>query len=299
MSRKPKTLIQLDSDSHASSFDAMVAIDAGVEQLLSYSSVEPLDVQSLVHGAIFTRSPSDLRHTAIFIGGQNVQLGEEILRSVIASFLGPLRVSVLVDPNGSNTTAAAAVLIAEQHIELRASRLAVLAATGPVGRRVARLAAGLGASVAVASRQVVRAEEICRQVTASVPNADVSAITLIDHDSVRQCLDQCDGLVCCGAAGAELLTADQWQPVGRLKLVIDLNAVPPAGAEGVQPADRAVQRAGKIVYGAIGVGTLKMKIHRRAIAALFEANDHVFDLDQIVALGRELISTESSPPRKG
>ena len=66
---KKKILIQLDSDSHASVFDAVVASDSGVDRLLQYSGVQPADVRDLVHGAIFTRGPQDLQNTAIFIGG--------------------------------------------------------------------------------------------------------------------------------------------------------------------------------------------------------------------------------------
>src|SRR5215510_12583065 len=106
---KPKILIQLDPDPHASVFDAVVAVDAGVERLLQYASVEPEEVEGLVHGAIFTRGPQDLANTAIFIGGSNVAAGEALLKRVTGTFIGPMRVSVLLDANGANTTAAAAV----------------------------------------------------------------------------------------------------------------------------------------------------------------------------------------------
>src|SRR6266568_3774229 len=112
---KPKILIQLDSDPHPSVFDAVVATDAGVDRLLQYAAVQPADVRDLVHGAIFTRSPQDLMNTAIFIGGASVQAGEALLAAATATFLGPMRVSILLDANGANTTAAAAVLAAAKH----------------------------------------------------------------------------------------------------------------------------------------------------------------------------------------
>ena len=62
---KPKILLQLDPDPHASAFDAVVAIDAGVDRLLQYAGVKPEQVQGLVHGAIFTRAPQELSGTAI------------------------------------------------------------------------------------------------------------------------------------------------------------------------------------------------------------------------------------------
>src|SRR5688572_12222139 len=149
---KPKILIQLDSDAHASVFDAVVAIDSGVEKLLQYADVEPMQVRDLVHGAMFTRGPADLAHTAIFIGGSNVSVGEKLLEQVKKCFFGPMRVSVMLDANGANTTAAAAVLAAEKHVALQGAEATVLAATGPVGQRVVRLLARERARVRVASR---------------------------------------------------------------------------------------------------------------------------------------------------
>src|SRR3982751_784296 len=106
---KPKILIQLDSDPHPSVFDAVVATDSGVDRLLQYANVKPANVRDLVHGAIFTRAPQDLSQTAIFIGGASVAAGEELLSAAKKAFFGPLRVSVLLDANGANSTAAAAV----------------------------------------------------------------------------------------------------------------------------------------------------------------------------------------------
>ena len=79
---KPRVLIQLDPDRHASVFDAVVAVDAGVDQLLQYSGVKPEDVTALVHGAMFTRGPDDLKSTAIFIGGSRVEAGEALLEAI-------------------------------------------------------------------------------------------------------------------------------------------------------------------------------------------------------------------------
>ncbi|MFP6650013.1 MAG: NAD(P)-dependent methylenetetrahydromethanopterin dehydrogenase, partial [Pirellulaceae bacterium] len=154
----PRILLQLDPDSHASVFDAVVAIDGGVDKLLQHSDVRPEQVRDLVNGCIFTRGPSDLHNTAIFIGGQQVPAGEALLEAVLESFVGPMRVSVMLDANGCNTTAAAAVLAAARHMELAGCTALVLAGTGPVGERAARLLAGQGAIVRVASRQSVRAE---------------------------------------------------------------------------------------------------------------------------------------------
>jgi hypothetical protein len=120
-SDKKRILLQLDSDVHASVFDAVVAIDAGVDHLLARNAVEPTQVRDLVHGAMFTRGPADLKNTAVFIGGADVAAGEKLLAAATAAFFGPMRVSVMLDANGANTTAAAAVLCAAKHQSLAGS----------------------------------------------------------------------------------------------------------------------------------------------------------------------------------
>src|SRR3954466_5543663 len=109
---KPTILLQLDPDPQPSVFDGVVAVDAGVAHLFRHGGVPPDKVRDLVHGALFTRGGPDLKRTAIFVGGSDVARGEAILKAVTDSFFGPFRVSVLLDANGANTTAAAAVLAA-------------------------------------------------------------------------------------------------------------------------------------------------------------------------------------------
>ena len=104
-----KLLIQIDSSPHPSVFDRVVAFDGGADEVMSYGGVAEADVRDLVHGAIFTRGPKDLHHTAIFIGGTDMAAGERLLAAVKKTFFGPMRVSVMLDSNGSNTTAVAAV----------------------------------------------------------------------------------------------------------------------------------------------------------------------------------------------
>ena len=143
---KAKILVQLDSDPQASVFDAVVAVDAGVDQLLRHGGVQASQVRDLVYGAMFTRGGDDLRSTAIFVGGSDVAAGEALLAAGAARrFFGPMRVSVMLDSNGANTTAAAAVLAAAKHCPLAGAEAVVLAATGPVGSRVVRLLALRGA----------------------------------------------------------------------------------------------------------------------------------------------------------
>jgi hypothetical protein len=285
---KPTILIQLDTDAHASTFDAVVAVDAGVAQLLQYSGVAPENVEGLAHGAMFTRGPADLHQTAIFIGGSNVEAGERLLARVRKCFFGPMRVSVLLDANGANTTAAAAVLAAARHIPLQGITATVLAGTGPVGQRAARLLAGKGAQVRVASRSLAKAESVCAGIRARLPEADLIPVQTSGNHDVAVALRGASLVIAAGAAGVELLPIDVRKQATDLKVAIDLNAVPPVGIAGVQAQDKAVERDGIVCYGALGVGGTKMKIHRAAISKLFTANNLVLDAEEVLALGEDL-----------
>lgn len=285
---KPRILIQLDPDPQPSVFDAVVAIDAGSDQLLQYCRVEPGQVQGLVHGAMFTRGPQDLASTAIFIGGASVTAGEALLEQVTGCFFGPLRVSVLLDANGANTTAAAAVLAAARHVELAGATAVVLGGTGPVGQRAARLLAGQGASVRLASRSLERATDACRRIEQRVAGVKLTPVQAASAPETAAVLDGATVAIAAGAAGVELIPADVRRNCVTLQVAIDLNAVPPLGIAGVEAGDKAIDRDGIVCYGAIGVGGTKMKIHRAAIQQLFTANNLVLDAEEVFSIGREL-----------
>lgn len=285
---KTRLLLQLDPDPQPSIFDAVVAVDAGAEQLFRHGGVTPQQVEGLVHGLMFTRGPEELKSSAVFIGGSNIDAGERLLAAVRKCFFGPIRVSALLDSGGSNTTAAAAVLSAAKHFALSGSRALVLGATGPVGRRVARLLAMSGAEAVVASRDASRAAEVCHSVSSHVTGAKLTPLGMGDEKVLRDAINDVQLVISAGAAGVKLLPQDMWAKSGNLRVAVDLNAVPPAGIEGIDMMDKAKDRGGVLCYGAIGVGGLKMKIHKAAIQRLFERNDQVLDADEVFAIGASL-----------
>src|SRR5262245_18805481 len=206
MNHKRKILILLDTDPHPSVFDRVVAIDAGADEVFAYGGVTQDNVRDKIHGAIFTRGPNDLKSTAIFIGGSDVAAGERLLQAAL-SHTEPkygLRVSVLLDPNGANTTAAAAVRAAGRHLELKGVPALVLAGTGPVGQRVARLLAQEGAQVRVASRQQARSAAVCVGVRARFPAAQVEPVSTATPQELEAALAGRTLVIAAGAAGVVL-----------------------------------------------------------------------------------------------
>jgi hypothetical protein len=287
---KRKILIQLDCDPHPSVFDRVVAIDAGADEVLSYGEVQPEQVRDLVHGAIFTRGPKDLKRTALFIGGSDVIAGERLLAEAQKHMIPQygLRVSVLLDANGANTTAAAAVRVAGRHLDLASGRALVLGGTGPVGQRVARLLARQGSEVRVGSRQLARSAAVCDAIRVRVSGARLEPAATGTAGELAAALADRTLVVAAGAAGALLLPGAARAACPTLRVVIDLNAVPPLGIEGVEVGDKGADRDGVVGYGAVGVGDTKMKIHKAAVARLFESNDQVLDAEEVYALGESV-----------
>lgn len=285
---KRKILVQLDADAQPSVFDAVVAIDSGVDHLFRHSAVQPGQVRDLVHGAMFTRGVPDLKSTAVFVGGSNVAAGEQLFEQVKQCFFGPFRVSVLFDANGANTTAAAAVLAAAHHLDLGRSTALVLAGTGPVGQRAARLLARCGADVRIASRDLTKSQQVCTALQALIPDGRFTAVRTSSPSDTTAALDGAHVVIAAGAAGVELVGADVRRSAKSLQVAIDLNAVPPLGIAGVEVTDKATERDGVVAYGALGVGGTKMKIHKAAVHRLFESNDQTLDAEEVFAIGRQL-----------
>jgi hypothetical protein len=281
-------LLHLDSSPLPSVFDRVVAYDAGADDVMSYGHVAEGDVRDLIHGCIFTRGPKDLRHTAVFIGGSDMAAGERLLAAARKAFFGPFTVSLMLDSNGSNTTAVAAVLkVVSAAPDVRGRRAVVVAGTGPVGMRVAGLLAKAGADVVLTSRKA-DAGERARDLVRQRFGGNVSSAVLAPGSDAGEALEGATLIVNAGPAGVHFLPKRGWAGRTGLRVVADLNAVPPLGIEGIEPADDGVQREGLKTFGALGVGNLKMKLHKACIARLFDRNDLVLDAESIADVAREL-----------
>jgi hypothetical protein len=282
-----KLLLQLDPDAIAATFDTVVGYDGGADHVVPYANITPDNVHWITDGAIFTRAPKEKRFTAIFVGGSNMAKGELLFEAVKKKFFADFRVSVMLDSNGSNTTAAAGIAVMAKGRSLAGTKAVVLAGTGPVGLRAAVMLAREGAVVSLTSRRLERAKDACRQIQGRF-GLEVAPVEAADNAARAAVLADAQVCFATGAAGSQLLEAGQWQDNPSLRLIADANATPPLGVDGVEIFDKAKDRSGKLVWGAIGFGALKLAVHRTCIAKLFEANNLVFDADEIYALAKEL-----------
>jgi len=293
-----KLLLQLDSSRLPSVFDQVVAYDAGADVVLSYGGVTEGDVRDLIHGCIFTRGPKDLQNTAVWIGGTNMSAGEQLLAMAQDALFAPFSVSIMLDSNGSNTTAVAAVVKIEETLgDLTGKKVLILAGTGPVGQRAAGLLAKDGADVTITSRKPEQGEK-ARQFISARFSVHVDAVTLNDPAALPDLLRDVDVLLNSGPAGVQMVPRSAWTGAKSLKVAVDLNAVPPLGIEGIEVNDAGVKRENVVVFGAFGVGNFKTKLHKACVARLFTRNDLVLDAEAIADIARELISARAPDSRR-
>ncbi len=282
-----KLLFQFDTDAHPAVFDTVVAYDGGADHVIGHAGLTPENVGFLVEGCIFTRAPKDKKNTAIFVGGSDLVAGQNLLKAVQKMFFADFRVSVMLDSNGSNTTAAAGVAKLGTSGTLSGKRAVILAGTGPVGQRAAVMLANEGAEVSLTSRTMERAAAACEDMKQRF-GVSLTPVEAPDNDSRGQAIENAQIVFATGAAGALLLNTPHWIDNPNIEMMADANATPPLGIEGTDMMDRGKERNGKIVWGAIGFGTLKLALHRACIARLFESNDLLLDAEEIYVTAKAM-----------
>jgi methylenetetrahydrofolate/methylenetetrahydromethanopterin dehydrogenase (NADP+) len=285
-----KILIQLDTDEHPSTFDAIVAHDAGVEELLRYGGIAPDVVKGLVQSAFFTRGPRDLATLAVWVGGSSVGDGEKVLAEVEKAFFGPFRVSAMLDSNGCNTTAATTVARLAREIDLKGRR-AVVVGAGAVGMRAAKLLVDEGCEVTVSGIPADRFGDRPYRRARGLTVAEERGLDVVepsDDGELTNALDGASLVLAAGPAGVQLLPTSMWRNLDSVEVLADFNAAEPLGVEDTDAQDDFEQRDGKRVLGALAIGGPKMKVHKACVRRLFESNDAILDVDGVYEIAKEL-----------
>jgi threonine dehydrogenase-like Zn-dependent dehydrogenase len=220
--------------------------------------------------------------------------GEQLLAMAQDALFAPFSVSIMLDSNGSNTTAVAAVVKIEEALgDLTGKKVLILAGTGPVGQRAAGLLAKDGARVTITSRKPEQGEK-ARQFISARFDVEVESVALTDPAKLPELLDGTDVLLNSGPAGVQMVPRSAWTAAKSLKIAVDLNAVPPLGIEGIDVGDAGEKREGVIAYGAFGVGNFKTKLHKACVAKLFTRNDLVLDAEAIADVARGMVAKKKS-----
>lgn len=282
---------------HMSPFDVNMALDAGYDAVVPYVGVGLDEVTGLVQDAIFSRPPDAGVNTGIFIAGRDVSLSLDMFDTAKKAMVPPFEISVFADPAGSFTTAAAMVAKVEKALgqkfsrTLKDTRVAIFGATGVVGFCTAVIAAKEGAKVTVAGHDGTErvkkiAAEMARRFNVEVDIADGST------EQKKSALAEASEVILSAAkAGVQVISAAQLKKADALLLAADVNAVPPAGIEGltVHADSVAIEGTKAFGIGPLAIGNVKYKTEFGLFQKMIEAKKPVaFDFQDAFALARQI-----------
>lgn len=281
MDKKVSILHLVTAAKNASPFDVNMAYDAGYDKIMPYTNVEMKEVMGLVQDAIFSRSPSGVKRESIFIGGRDIDVAMDMLAEARKSMVPPFEVSVFADPSGAFTTAAGMMAKVEQYLkkhfggDLAGRKVSVFGATGPVGGCTAVIAAKYGAEVELVAHRTMDAVEAKADSYNQRYAVDIKCVDGSDDALKVEVLKNTDVALCCAAAGVRVMTIAQMAESMRLKVVADVNAVPPTGAEGVDVYADGVAITGTQAYGigALAIGNVKYKTQHNLLRLMLESEE--------------------------
>jgi hypothetical protein len=285
-----RILIQLDTDEHASPFDAIAAYDAEVDIVIPYPGTKADGLDDVVQGAMFPRGPKGLASTAFWVGGSNVRDGEAVFEAAQKLFFDPFRPSIMLDSDGSNTTAAAGVARVRGVVELKGNRAAVIG-VGPVGLRTAELLRREEAEVSVLTfpPDVIEGEFRRARGIAVAQDAGFEVTEPETSDELDAALAGHVALFAAGPIGVQILRRSGWTGVEGVQVVVDYSAADPVGVEGVGSSDDLEEEEGVKKLGALAVGGPKMTLQKACVRRMFQSKGVVLDLEGIYDVALEAL----------
>jgi methylene-tetrahydromethanopterin dehydrogenase len=283
---KPYILHLFTPMAQASPFDINMAYDAGYDGVVPYTNVELKQVAALTQDTIFSRGPKGVKRTGIFIGGRDNGLAADMLDAAKRAMVPPFEVSVFVDPSGAFTTAAAMVAAVEKHLkkahatDLNGKAVMIFGGSGPVGAAAAVLASQAGAKVGIvgreeSSRARLTAEDCNRRYGTQVEPVEANTQALKLAMMLRA-----DVVLATARAGHRVVTRELLAAAPQLLVAADVNAVPPAGIEGVGPMDDGAPLAAgsrkAVGIGALAIGNIKYQTQRGLLEMMLKAEKPLY-----------------------
>ena len=283
---KPYILHAISPTKFVSPFDVNMAYDSGFDKVSTYTNVEMDDINDLVQDIVFSRHPNDCKKTGLFIAGEDDEKAIEMMEKAKKAMVPPFEVSIFADPAGSFTTAAAMIgcvkkLLKEKFkTDLKDKVLQIVGAKGIVGGACAVIAAQEGAKVGM----VIHREGAIEPIEKRIKNykekykVNLNAIMGISDDEKTKMSENADIILCAAKAGAEALLKKHFSSAKNLKIVSDVNAVPPPGVEGLEVNFNGDAIRGTKIYGigALAVGQIKAQVQHKLLKLMCESGKPVF-----------------------
>ncbi|MFI3219670.1 MAG: methylenetetrahydromethanopterin dehydrogenase [Methylococcales bacterium] len=300
--KKRSILHMLDPMPNNSPFDINMAMDAGFDVLMPYSNVKLDSVYGLTQDAIFSRGPSGVKLTGIFIGGRDLALAMDMLTTCQQAMVPPFEVSVFADPSGAFTTAAALVACVEKELktkhgkELKDCTALVFGGTGPVGLATGIIASLAGADTALVDHLSINtAQDVANAYNRRFSSTLKAAVASNDAEKAKVCANA-DIIFCAAKAGIQVLNATVLKSATQLKVAGDVNAVPPMGIEGIKrndlgvPLIHAINATNAVGVGALAVGNVKYQLQHEMLKLMLTTDKPLYlDFRQAFDKARELV----------
>ncbi len=299
----PYLLFYLDTDEKASPFDICMAYDIGYTAVIPYENVTTEDAKTIILDALLSRGPKAAKHTVFLIGGKNAEKAEEVFEAIKNAMFPPFTVSIIIDPAGAYTTAAAMVAKVEDAIkshklgELKDKACAVLG-TGAVGQVAAVLLAKMGCDVMIASLNPKRTDgkehaESIAKLLCKDHGVQVQGVFAPTPASKIEVLKKADVVMCAGIRGVRIIDTAMLNEVKNMKVLVDINAVPPFGVEGIELKDDMREIApGIFAIGAFAVGDLKHKLEKEILLEARSNGKEIYNYNVALPLARKLLQKE-------
>jgi methylene-tetrahydromethanopterin dehydrogenase len=301
----PHILFYLDTDKRASSFDICMAYDAGFNAVVPYENVDVDDAKKIVQDAMFSRGPKGIKHTTFFIGGKDAEKAEEVLDVVKNTMFPPFETGIIIDPCGAYTTAAAAVAkveeaLAREKLGALGDKTCAVFGTGPVGRIIAVLLTRLGCRVMIISPNPKRTngeeyvEHISRLLNSKY-GAPVEGVFAPTRAKKATVLQNADVIFSASTEGVRVIEKEAMESLKLLKVMADINAVPPLGIEGIKLDDDMREMIpGIFGVGALTIGKLKYQLEKEILKEVRRNGKSVYNHNFALKLAREFLEKEIS-----
>ncbi len=295
---KKSILHLITAAKNASPFDVNMAYDAGYDQIIPYTNVALSEVAGLSQDVIFSRSPSGVKREAIFIGGRDIDLAMQMLEASKKAMFAPFECSIFADPSGAFTTAAAMIAKLEFHLkkqfneDLTGKTLSVFGANGPVGGCAAIIAAQQGAIVQLVTHKSVT--DLVTKVNGWNVKYQIN-LQVVDgttEQAKQQVLANADLVICSAAAGVQVISQGHLQVAKKLKVLADVNAVPPLAVQGVAVGSDGIVIEGSQAFGigALAIGQLKYLTQQQLLKDMLMAEKpQALEFMSAFKLARELL----------
>jgi methylene-tetrahydromethanopterin dehydrogenase len=285
-------LLYFDTNKRASLFDILFAYDVGFDIVEPVSGVTAEEVTALVQDAMFPRGPKGAQATTFYFGGDDLDLVEELAKKAQKTMFPPFQLSIMLDPKGAYTTSSAAVVKAMEGLATKEQALvgktaAVLGGCGRVGRVAARIMAAEGVTVKLFD--IVDQVERTAAEIAEDTDGRVEGIKAATAGEIIAAATDAEIVLSAGPAGVQILPADALAQLERCVVALDINAVPPAGIEGLKAKYDKEERDGVLLIGALAIGDLRNKIARKMFKAAMESEGAFLDYKNAFAFAREKV----------